>query len=102
VVLRKDKFDAVVCYNDMVAIGFLGAARSLGIAVPADISVVGIDNIPSAASPAPPSPRSTPKANTWGGRHAPPLRLIEGDAAVNSHVRVEPRLVVRDSTRERG
>src|SRR5688572_2010819 len=41
VVLRKARPDAVVCYNDMVAIGFLGAAKTLGISVPADVSVVG-------------------------------------------------------------
>ena len=29
------------------------------------------------------------------------LRLIAGDAAVKGHTKVEPRLVVRDSTRER-
>jgi len=30
------------------------------------------------------------------------LRLIDGEASVKGHTKVEPRLVVRDSTRERG
>src|SRR5436190_14715049 len=43
IVLRKDKPDAVVCYNDLVAIGFMGVAKSLGVSIPRDMSVVGID-----------------------------------------------------------
>lgn len=39
-----DRPTAVVCYNDMVALGALSAARDLGLAVPADVSVVGYDN----------------------------------------------------------
>jgi DNA-binding LacI/PurR family transcriptional regulator len=40
---------AVACYNDTTAIGVLRALRTAGVAVPADISVVGCDDI-SAAS----------------------------------------------------
>src|SRR4051812_12810892 len=46
VLLRRKKHDAVVCYNDLVAIGFMGVARTLGVVIPDDLSVVGIDNIP--------------------------------------------------------
>ena len=40
---------AVICGNDVLAAGALLAARRRGIAVPADISVVGFDNIDVAA-----------------------------------------------------
>jgi DNA-binding LacI/PurR family transcriptional regulator len=40
---------AVVAHNDLMAMGLLGALREQGIAVPRDISVVGIDNIQTAA-----------------------------------------------------
>ena len=39
---------AVFCGNDVVAIGALNAAMSAGVNVPADISVVGFDDIPMA------------------------------------------------------
>jgi DNA-binding LacI/PurR family transcriptional regulator len=35
---------ALVCYNDMTALGALSAARDLGLSVPEDLSVVGYDN----------------------------------------------------------
>src|SRR5262249_61086309 len=40
---------AVMCGNDLIAIGVLRAARQLGIRVPEDLSVVGFDDIPWAA-----------------------------------------------------
>ena len=103
ILLRKDRPDAVVCYNDLVAIGFLGAARTLGISIPEDVSLVGIDNIPLG--------RFTSPALTTVDIHSEHLgeesmrmllRLIGGDNSVKGHVKVEPRLVVRDSTRDRG
>ena len=101
VVLRKDKFDAVVCYNDMVAIGFLGAARSLGVAVPADISVVGIDNIPFSRFTSPALTTVDTQSEFLGEEGMRLLfRLIDGGAA-SGHEKVEPRLVMRDSTGER-
>ncbi|MFW5947415.1 MAG: LacI family DNA-binding transcriptional regulator [Gemmatimonadota bacterium] len=36
---------AVICYNDLVAIGLLRALRELGLRVPGDVSVVGHDDI---------------------------------------------------------
>lgn len=36
---------AVVCYNDMVAIGLLRALRECGLRVPEDVSVVGFDDV---------------------------------------------------------
>lgn len=35
---------ALVCYNDMTALGALSAARDLGRAVPGDLSIAGYDN----------------------------------------------------------
>jgi LacI family transcriptional regulator len=36
---------AVLCYNDLVAIGLINALQELHIAVPEEVSVVGFDNI---------------------------------------------------------
>ncbi len=102
VVLRKERFDAVVCYNDMVAIGFLGAARSLGVDVPEDISVVGIDNIPFGRFVSPALTTVDIQSELLGEEGVRLLlRLIKGDASAQGHMKVEPRLVVRASTRGR-
>lgn len=36
---------AVVAFNDMIALGLLAGLRTAGISVPADISIVGVDDI---------------------------------------------------------
>jgi len=39
---------AVFCANDLMAIGALDAARALGLAVPGDVAVLGVDDIDAA------------------------------------------------------
>ncbi|MDH6126197.1 LacI family DNA-binding transcriptional regulator [Kitasatospora sp. GP82] len=51
---RPDRPHAVVCDDDVVASGLYQAAADLGLRIPADVSVVGIDNIPVADLLAPP------------------------------------------------
>jgi LacI family transcriptional regulator len=45
---HPDRPSAVFCGNDIVAIGALSAARELGLAVPADVTIVGFDDVPAA------------------------------------------------------
>ncbi|ODU05956.1 MAG: LacI family transcriptional regulator [Pseudonocardia sp. SCN 72-86] len=42
---------AVVCGNDVVALGVLSAAREHGLNVPGDVTVIGFDDIPMAGWP---------------------------------------------------
>ncbi|HNB46817.1 MAG TPA: substrate-binding domain-containing protein, partial [Burkholderiaceae bacterium] len=37
--------DAVVAYNDLLALGLMSQAQCLGLRIPADLSVAGFDNI---------------------------------------------------------
>lgn len=50
---RANRPDSIFCVADVMAFGALDAARSgLGLAVPRDVSIVGFDDVPSAAWPA--------------------------------------------------
>jgi LacI family transcriptional regulator len=89
---------AIVCFNDLVAFGALARLRTLGVAVPGEVSVVGFDDIPAAdfIHPALTTVR-LPKAEL-GRRSWEVLRDQLGDREVSASVRLEPTLVVRQST----
>ncbi len=40
---------AVFCANDVIAIGALDACRKLGVGVPGDLSIIGVDDMPMAS-----------------------------------------------------
>lgn len=42
---RADRPTAVVCFNDQIAMGVMQAAGRLGLRVPEDVSIVGIDDL---------------------------------------------------------
>ena len=46
VMLGPQRPQAVICYNDLIALGFMKEATSLGFRLPQDVSVAGIDNVP--------------------------------------------------------
>ena len=50
----SDPPTAIICFNDMMAIGVIKALREEGVRVPADCSVVGFDDISFAAYTNPP------------------------------------------------
>lgn len=46
IMAAENRPEALICYNDLLAIGFMKKAKSLGFNIPEDISVAGVDNIP--------------------------------------------------------
>lgn len=44
-----DRPTALICGNDVVAIGAMDAAIKIGLAVPQDLSIIGVDDIPMAS-----------------------------------------------------
>jgi LacI family transcriptional regulator len=93
-------FTAVVCFNDMSAIGAIRAMEDFNMRVPEDVSVIGFDDIRTAAFH---SPRLTtirqPLANM--GRIAAQciLNRLHGTERFREKIIVEPELIVRESTR---
>jgi LacI family transcriptional regulator, galactose operon repressor len=53
-VMAKESPTAIVAAADLIAMGAIDAARAQGLSVPADISVIGFDDLPQAADSFPP------------------------------------------------
>ena len=112
---------AVVAFNDVAALGLLGALHELGTDVPGELSVVGFDDIPFAAYTWPPLttawvPQEQMGRLAWerlsalltptdavDGLAAPPVVggpevEASGDQPAAEQMLMRPRLVVRGST----
>jgi LacI family transcriptional regulator len=95
----KLPFTALVSFNDIAAIGSIRALQDFNLRVPADVSVIGFDDIKAAAY-------TLPRLTTINqpleeiGRIATQslLDLIHGATTIPSEITVEPTLVVREST----
>ena len=64
---------AVVCHNDMLALGLMRRLAERGCAVPGDVSVVGFDNVFGAdfCHPTPDDPGGTDRGRRRSGRRVP-------------------------------
>lgn len=64
---RSPRPTAVVCFNDLTALGVLYAIRNAGLSVPQDISVIGYDDIALAAYAEPPLTTIAQQSHEMGG-----------------------------------
>jgi LacI family transcriptional regulator len=91
---------AVFAANDMSAIATIEVATELGRRVPADLSVVGFDNIPESALCAPPLTTVEQPIRKMGERSIELLlALIRGEQLQATHITLATNLVIRQSTR---
>jgi LacI family transcriptional regulator len=99
--------DAVFASNDQMALGVMHAAHRLGKAVPAQLSVVGVDNIPEASHFWPPlttvhqplgdvGERAVRELHELIGRSRQTRRAAEAEPEMTL---LEPTLIVRESSR---
>ncbi|WP_263352638.1 LacI family DNA-binding transcriptional regulator [Acidicapsa acidisoli] len=98
---RTRAFTAVFCFNDIAAIGAIRALSEAGLRVPADVSVVGFDDIQSAAFCTPSLTTVRQPLNEMGKRGARILleRIANPEKTeLAAEVVMEPELVVREST----
>ncbi|GAB3039004.1 LacI family DNA-binding transcriptional regulator [Parafrigoribacterium mesophilum] len=95
---RLDRPTAVFAANDMSALGVLTVAGELGLSVPHDLSVIGFDDIPEAASSTPPLTTMAQPLHDLGAQALEMLvELLDGHE-VPGHVQLPAKLVVRAST----
>ncbi|MEJ2029216.1 MAG: LacI family DNA-binding transcriptional regulator [Maritimibacter sp.] len=92
-------FTAVVCCNDSAAFGAMAALAEYGLNVPEDISVIGFDDVPTAALNSVPLTTISVDAEDLGARGL--IRLMERMRAPGSlvtYTETAVRLVPRAST----
>ena len=94
---------AILCINDMVAIGLIQALTQRGIRVPEDVSVVGFDDIPIANAFLPPLTTIHYPAQEAGRLAA--LMLIDSmennEAQSDMRMQMKPTLIERSSVAKR-
>jgi LacI family transcriptional regulator len=111
--VRRSGSTAVLAYNDLMAIGLIEGLDQLGVRVPEEVSVVGIDDIAL-------SRRTRPKLTTvvnptaaagraavdmllqhdasWPTRHGRARTINKDDHRTAAQVTLQTELVVREST----
>jgi DNA-binding LacI/PurR family transcriptional regulator len=92
-------FTALVCFNDIAAIGAIRALQDRGLRVPEDVSVIGFDDITASAYHTP-SLTTIRQPLAEMGRIAAECALerIEGIRSTPAPIPVSPELVAREST----
>ena len=93
-------FTAVFCFNDIAAIGAIRALKDAGLSVPQDVSVVGFDDIQSAAYSTPSLTTVRQPLTEMGRRGAQVLleRIANREREFAVEITMAPELVVREST----
>ena len=95
--LLRSGVSAVVCYNDLIAVGVLMACRERGIAVPGQLSVVGYDDVELARYVTPPlTTIHQPKLRLGEIAMQMLLDILDGRPVQDQFLPVD--LVVREST----
>jgi LacI family transcriptional regulator len=90
---------AVFAGNDEIALGVIETARTRGLCIPEELSVVGFDDTLLARMASPPLTTVRQPLREMGGvalRTA--LRLADGEKLESHHIELATELVVRTST----
>ena len=103
-IVSKEQIDAVVSYNDRIAIQIINALEEVGVKIPEDISVTGFDDSEFAKNLKVPLTTIKHPQHKIGEAAAELLiKLMKGYAVEDDklHIMMEPELVIRDSTRRK-
>jgi LacI family transcriptional regulator len=90
--------DAVVAFDDVVAVGVLEACKQIGRNVPGDVAVIGADDAPIASLVQPKI--STLRVNQYEiGRTAifHMMRMMENKAELDQSFIIQPELILRET-----
>lgn len=101
VVLGPQRPDAVICYNDLMALGFMKECANLGLSIPRDLSVVGFDNIAYGKYVTPALTTVDLQSERMGATAMTKLLAVIRGEQVERLTKVAPQLVLRASTQAR-
>ena len=96
--LVTDRPEALICYDDVVALGIMDALRSHGLHVPDDIGLVGFDDIPFAGISNPRLTTIAQPSEEVGRRAFTTLLACLKNGEMPESCMLPVRLVVREST----
>jgi DNA-binding LacI/PurR family transcriptional regulator len=96
--LRRRDFTAVLCFNDISAIGSIRALHDAGLKVPADVSVLGFDDIQAASYIVPSLTTIRQPLQHMGALAATSLLKKLAHEKLHDVIKVDPELVIREST----
>ncbi len=90
---------AVLCFNDIVALGACIGFKEAGVLVGKDVAVVGFDNLPDSEAWTPPLTTVEVYPRSIGANAAARLlRRLDGDESHPEISRLAPRLIARQSS----
>ena len=95
----KQRFTAIVAFNDISAIGAIRTLKDFNLRVPEDVSVIGFDDINAAAFTLPRLTTISQPLEEIGRITAQSLlNRIHNTVRPRDEIVVEPKLVIREST----
>jgi DNA-binding LacI/PurR family transcriptional regulator len=96
----RQPFTALFTFNDMSAMGAIRALREANLKVPGDVSVVGFDDIQSAAYQNPALTTVRQPLREMGRKAAETLlcRIRTSGSDPGGEIMVEPKLMIRETT----
>lgn len=95
---RHRDFSAVVCFNDISAIGAIRALHDAGLRVPEDVSVIGFDDLTVASYFVPSLTTIRQPLHEMGATAAMLLLKKIRNEDTEPTVKIEPELIVRESS----
>lgn len=90
--------NAIVCHNDLMAVGALQACTELGLSVPGDVALIGFDDTVYSRVVCPPLTTIGVSKVELGNAAARMLFERIQHSCANNEVVFEPKLIVRGST----
>lgn len=100
--IREKRVTAVVCFNDLISIGIMRAAKAANVRVPSELSVVGFDNIFASELVTPGLTTVAAPLSLLGERAARSVIALvnnqEPDTTADQPTVLPMRLLIREST----
>lgn len=96
---QKIQFDAIIAYDDLVAIGAMKFLHQNNIRIPGNVSIIGFDNLPQAEYSTPSLTSLEQPAHAIGQRSVELLIKHLSKESEIEHIHMIPTLIPRESTK---